>query len=188
MKALIGTVFAVALLAASAAGAAEYIEANAVRFGPAAGNSGFLKILLDRYSTDEERAAWREAFAAGGQDELVKRWQKDEPNLGNLSFARTMGYEIRAAISVPTETGRRIFIATDRPIAGIELLGGTRSEDYPIAWIQIDVDAEGKGEGQMVGAAELAVEGNSLVVKTFGTEPTRLVNVRVREKKQKEKK
>jgi hypothetical protein len=170
------------LLLAGAAHAKEIVRAHAVHVGSVVKSSNLL-VTLDRYSTDEERARWRELFAAGGQEALVAKWQEENPRVGTCSFTHTVGYQIRAAISVPTEKGRRIYMATDRPIAGYEVMRGARSQDFPIGWIEVEVDAEGKGEGRFVGAAEFSVEDGRLVMTTLGTEPVRLVDVVVREEK-----
>ena len=77
MRKLTGTIFAVALLVAGAAQAAELIQANAVRLGPGS-QSSFLKVVLDRYSTDAERAQWRAAFETGGQDGLIAKVARKE--------------------------------------------------------------------------------------------------------------
>jgi hypothetical protein len=175
-------VAALALAIAAPAMAEETIQANALRVGTGAPNTR-LTVRLDRYSTDEERAQWRAAFAANGQEGLVAAWQESNVKVGTLSLTGTMGYQLRAAVSVPTESGRRIFLVTDRPISGYEMLGGSRrTEDYPIGVIEVDVDAEGKGEGQMIGAAELVVENDRLVIKTLRTDPTRLTQVTVKSK------
>jgi hypothetical protein len=183
MKRSIAFALGAALALAAAAPAAETIQANASRLGAGASHSGRLTVRLDRYSTDEERAEWRRIFSEGGQGALIAAWQEQNPRIGTVSFTGTMGYQIRAGLSVPTETGRRIFLATDRPISGFEMLGGTRrTEDYPIGWIELEVDAEGKGEGKLIGAAELVVENDRLVLKSLGTEPVRLTQVSVKAK------
>jgi hypothetical protein len=186
MRKLTGTIFAVALLVAGAAQAAELIQANAVRLGPGS-QSSFLKVVLDRYSTDAERAQWRAAFETGGQDGLIAKWQEENPRVGTLSFTGTIGYQIRAAVSVPTEKGRRVYLATDRRIRGFEVRNATRSEDYPVGWVQLEVDAEGKGSGEMVGAAQLSIQDGQLVVASQGTENIRLLNVTIKEMKDKDK-
>jgi hypothetical protein len=182
MKKLATMLSILALLPAGALLAAEQIQANAVRLG-AGPSTGFFQAVLDRYTTPEEHARWREAFRTKGQDALVELWQKEEPSVGTMSFEKTLGYRIRAAYSFPKETGRHLLLVTDRPIAGVEAMRGTRSLDYPIGWIEIDVDAEGKGEGKLYGAVELSVENEKLTVKTYGTEPIRLLSVRIEEKK-----
>lgn len=181
----LATMFSIlALLPAGALLAAELIQANAIRLG-AGKSTGFFQATVERYTTPEEQARWREAFRAGGQDAVVKLWQKEEPSVGVMSFERTLGYRIRVAHTFPTEKGRRIVMVTDRPIAGVEAMQGARSLDYPIGFIEIDVDAEGKGEGTLYGAVEVTVENERLTLKTWGTEPIRLMSVRIEEKKEK---
>jgi len=184
MKRIAAVLVVLALLPAGALFAAEQIQANAVRLG-AGPSTGFFQAVLDRYTTPEEHARWREAFRGSGQDALVKLWQKEEPSVGTLSFETTLGYRIRAAYSIPTESGRRLVLVTDRPVAGVEVMRGSRSLDYPIGWIELDVDAAGKGEGKLYGAVELSVENERLTVKTYGTEPIRLMNVKIEEKAEK---
>jgi len=184
MKRTLTLLFAAALVGAGSLPAAEQISANAVRLGPGK-STGFFQASLDRYTTPEEHARWRETFRGSGQDALVKLWQKEEPSVGTMSFETTLGYRIRAAYSIPTEGGRKLVLVTDRPIAGVEVMRGTRSLDYPIGWIEIELDAEGKGEGKLYGAVELSVENERLTVKTYGTEPIRLMSVRIEEKKEK---
>ena len=120
-----------------------------------------------------------ETFAQGGQHAVVRLWQKEEPVVGRMRFAQTLGYDLRAARSIPTENGRKIRVATDRPISGFEVMRGSRSEDYPIAWIEIDFDSEGKGEGTMIAAAQLEVKDGDLVMESFGTQPLRIVNAKI---------
>ena len=172
-----------ALLSAGAGIAAESIQANAIRADSGARRTERFTANLDRYSTDEERAHWREIFATGGQEALVQAWQKENPRVGTMFFSETLGYQIRAAISIPTEGGgRKIFMATERPIAGFEIMSGARSGDYPVGWAEVQVDAEGKGEGRLFGAVSFEVVENRLEMKTWGTQPVQLLNVRIKAK------
>ena len=182
MKHFRAIVIPAVLLLAGAAQGAETIKANAIHLDGGVRKTSFFTATLDRYSTDEERAVWREVFAKGGQEALVAKWQDDNPSVGTCSFTNTLGYRIRAAISVKTEKWRKIYMATDRPMSGFEIMRNTRTADYPIGWIEVEVDAEGKGEGRLIGAMQFAVEGDRLVMKTYGTEPIRLINVVVKEK------
>lgn len=182
MRKLSTFVLSGSLLLAGAGHATEILQATAMKLGGAI-QTGQLVVYLHRYTTDEERAAWRQAFAEGGQEALVRQWQEAKVSVGTCSFARSLGYDLRAAISVPLEGGgRKIYMATDRPIAGFEAMRNTRSEEYPIGWIEVVVDAEGKGEGRMVGMAAFSLENGQLVMTTYGTEPVRLSNVKIRDK------
>jgi hypothetical protein len=152
--------------AASAEGGKELLQANVFNMEAGAGpNTGRLIVNIDHYTTDEELQPDIEAFKAGGQKALVDRWWKDKPVVGSARFAQTLGLDLRVARSRPT---------------GFEVSRSLRSEDYPIAWIEVDVDANGKGEGRMVPAAQLTVKDGSLVVESFGTQPLKLVTVQIK--------
>lgn len=184
MKKILAVVSILAFASAGAAQATEIIRGTAARIGSGRSQTSFLNVTLERYSTDAERAQWREAFVAGGQAALIAAWQKSDVSVGQFSFTGTMAYPVRAAITVPLgDGGRKVYIATDRPIAGAEYLGGARTEDYPMGWIEVEIPEKGKGgEGMLVGAAEAVVEGNRLTIKSIGTETVRLINVSITEK------
>jgi hypothetical protein len=54
-----------------------------------------------------------------------------------------------------------------------------RWRDYDVTFIVLDLDAEGKGEGQLAMGVRLDVdhEKKQLVIENFGTEPVRLMSV-----------
>ena len=157
------------------------IQANVINMEPGAfKRTARLIVTLDRFTPDEELAGTVDAFRAGGQSAMVALWQKEEPVVGRMRFANTLGYDIRVARIRDTETGRKLTLVTDRPIGGFEVMGSLRSEDYPIGWIEIELDKKGKGSGKMIPAAQLRVEDGSLVMESFGTQPMRLQQVSVK--------
>jgi len=157
----------------------ETIQANVINLN-AGPKTGMLTIWIENYTSDEDAKRYLETFAEGGQDAVVKLWQKEKPVAGRMRFASTLGYDLRVARSIPNEKGRLIRLVTDRPIQGFELMRGSRSQDYPIGWIEIQLDADGKGEGQMIAAAELTVQDGSLVFKSFGVQPMRITNAKLK--------
>ena len=161
----------------------EKIQARVLNMRGGAGpNTGMLFINVDHWNTDEETLAYLNVFAQGGQTALVNLWQKERPVVGWVRFAQTVSYDLRVARSREIPQGRRVILVTDRPIAGFEVSRSLRSEDYPIAWIELlfaKDDKEGEGKGQMIPAAQLSVKDNSLVVESFGTQPLRLVSAKV---------
>ncbi len=159
----------------------ETIKARAVAMGAGpAPNTGYLTVWVDRYTSDDELARWRQTFLEGGQNQLVAVWQREMPVVGRVRFAETLGSDLRVARSVPTEKGRKITLVTDRPLAAAEVMRGSRSEDYPIGWIEVEVDEEGRGEGTLIAAARLEVdeEGN-LSVEGYAIQPVKLLKVRI---------
>jgi len=156
----------------------ETIQANVINMN-AGPKTGMLTIWIENYTSDDDAKRYLETFAQGGQDAVVKLWQKEKPVAGRIRFATTLGYDLRVARSIPNEKGRLIRLVTDRPIQGYELMRGARSQDYPIGWIEIQLDAEGKGEGQMIAAAELEAKDGNLVFKSFGVQPMKVVNAKL---------
>lgn len=159
------------------------IQANVINMEPGAlKRTSHLVVTLDRFTPDEELGKWVDAFRAGGQTAMVDAWQKDEPVVGRMRFANTLGYDIRVARLRDTETGRKLTLVTDRPVGGFEVAHSLRSEDYPIGWVEIEIDKNGKGTGRLIPAAQLTVKDGSLIMETFGTQPMKLVQVKVKTK------
>jgi hypothetical protein len=100
---------------------------------------------------------------------------------GRIVIGPRTGYTIAAALSVPTQNGRRILAVTERPITIPELWGSSRSLDYKFGFLAFDLDGDKDGTGQMILAAQLTVEKNgSLEVESFGVNPLRMMGVQAR--------
>jgi hypothetical protein len=93
----------------------------------------------------------------------------------------SVGYELRFATQDPgPDGGRRILIATDRPIGFSEATYRPPSFDYPFTIIEMNLDKEGKGEGSMSVAAKLIPAGKNFVIENFDTQPVRLNRIESR--------
>jgi len=56
---------------------------------------------------------------------------------------------------------------------------GARSLDYPFTYIELFMDRNGKGEGELIPAARVRATGaKSWEIENFGVYPARLTNVR----------
>lgn len=150
------------------------------------GQSTTLQITITRWSTPEERNALLTQLIENGQEALVKALQKSEETgfvraTGRAAARSTFPSErLRYAFQFPGEGGnRRIVLALDRPISMWEAVNAPRWRDYDLTFIVLDVDAEGKGEGQLAMGVQMGVnmEKKQLVVENFGTEPIRLTKV-----------
>jgi hypothetical protein len=152
------------------------------------GRSTSIQITITRWSTPEERGELLTQLIENGQEALVKTLQKQE----ETGFARATGpsargmrnpfpsERLRYAWQFKGEEGRRrIVLALDRYISMAEAVHQPRWRDYDMTLIVLDVDAEGKGEGQLAMGVRLAVdrENKKLVIENFGTEPIRLTTV-----------
>jgi hypothetical protein len=60
---------------------------------------------------------------------------------------------------------------------------GLRAQDYPIAFIELKLKADGTGEGTVVGMAKVSFdESKNLNIASYGTQPGRLMNVQTAKK------
>lgn len=165
---------------ATAAGA-ERINGSIVDVGGAlAGgpNSGPVVIQIDSYSTDQEVEALAKVLSEKGPDALREAlWDLEK---GWIRVGGSLGYPIAVARSLPDGAGRRIRLMIDRPITFFEAVRNLRSTDYPFSFVEIRLDESGKGEGQVIAAAKVALTGGTLEIESYGLQPFRILNARVR--------
>ena len=178
------TLCLLSLSAAPPAAAGEPVErltAFAVDLSSRTGGarSGTVDIVLDRWSTDAERDRLFAALREGGSDALLRALQ-DIDELGHIQSPGRLGYPLRFAREIPLpDGGRRLILATDRPIGFLEARAQTRTLDYPFAIIDIRLGADGKGEGKLLPLAKVEAHSKHLVeVENYDIEPVRLTQVR----------
>jgi len=114
--------------------------------------------LIEQFSTAEDRKSLIEAFKKSGQDGMVKVLEDMKPK-GRIRFASGgVGNDIKYIIQLPSEKGRRFRLVTDRTLAFGELYQGTRSRDYTVGAIDLELTPDGKGgTGTVLPACKLTV-------------------------------
>ncbi len=189
------------LLIASATGHAQtngeklHIQAWAVNMSNiATGANQTVMIDIDQWSTAAERSRLVATMLDKGQDALVKALQ-DTPKKGRMWFPELkgpdptharLGYPLHYAWQSPLpEGGRRIVIATDRPITFWEAREQPRTINYPFTLAEIHVDKDGTGEGKLSVATKVKFDkaDNVLVLENYTSEPVRLQKVKAEVKK-----
>ncbi len=139
-----------------------------------------LEITINRYTTDAGRDRLMAMFREKGASGLLRELQK-EPPVGSINAPGSLAYDLRYARELPgADGGRRIVLATDRPIGFGEASNSSRTLDYPFTLIELRVDKEGKGEGKLNIAAKLTLNDNVLVIEDYATQPVMLTEVRKR--------
>jgi hypothetical protein len=178
---------AVALVASTAAFAqsafsgdrGEQFSANLVdpngHFGRRGASTAPILIHIDRYSSDTEVQQLSGVLAQKGPEALREALWNQE--VGYIRVGGGLGYPIAAARSKDTPDGRVVRIMIDRPIASREVLNDTFSVDYPFSYIEIKLDANGKGDGQFFAAAKVSLKEGTLKVESFSPQPLRLLGV-----------
>ena len=151
-----------------------------------------LKLTIERWTTDEERATLLAALREGGNDALASAMHKLDA--GHIQVENNLRWPIRVASSWLTEEGRMVRVATNRPIHFGEYWKkrGTRTTDYPIGVIEFTLPADGSGEGALLAATRIGFdEQGRIEIRSLprNTGPQQLVDVtRATPKKSKKKK
>ena len=159
----------------------------------ATGANATVQIRINSWSTDAEREKLIMTMIEKGGDSLLRELQKT-PVHGrwNIPGMRQpdphqlgLGHDIHYARQTPLpDGGRRIVIATDRYIGFQEARNQPRSIDYPFTLMQIQVNAQGKGEGKMAVATKIHFdkEKKTMELENYASEPVRLQNLQMKVK------
>jgi hypothetical protein len=142
------------------------------------GSSSTITIAITRWSTDEERAMLLQTLKEKGQEGLTAALFK-MPQIGYFKLPNTRGYDLKYARSTQLPDGtRRVVVATDRTITFVEAVGSTRSRNYDFSVAELRIPADGKkGEGKLIPAALIAIEGDQIAIESYGSQPTRLMSI-----------
>ncbi len=170
-----------ALVGGGAAGASERFTGSVVDVGGAVrATSARFTLQIDEYSDLEEIRTLLGVLAEQGPGGLEKAMRKLDR--GWFRVGAELGYPVSVARSIETEGGRVVRAVVDRPIQMFEVMRGLRSADYPFGIIEIKLDANGKGEGRLIAAAKVEFNDEGAVeIESLGTQPFRLMQVRLRE-------
>lgn len=136
-----------------------------------------LRVTVERWTTDEERKKLVEAIQKG-TDALVETM--DTLEVGYVQIDNNLRWPIRSAASYQTDKGRLVRFATNRPINFLETWNQTRSQDYPIGFVELLLPPEGKGEGALLVATQVQFNAEGrLEVKSLPTNtgPQKVTNV-----------
>jgi hypothetical protein len=133
------------------------IQATAMGTSTQMGKMVNVNIHIEQFSTPDDRKALIDAFARSGQDGFVDVLQDMKPK-GRVRFASGgVGNDVKYIIELPSESGRRFRLVTDRNLAFGELYSGSRSRDYNVGAIELVLTPDGKGSGTVLPACKLTV-------------------------------
>jgi hypothetical protein len=154
----------------------EQFQAQAFGEGTQAGHTFGVTVIINEYSTTDDQKALIEAFSARGSQGLYNALHK-MPSKGRIRITGTLGYEINYAKAFQTPTGRKIRIVTDRPITFGEAWSDSRSEDYNLSALELDVNSEGKGTGILLPACQFQInKEHELAIEAYRN-PWRMADV-----------
>jgi hypothetical protein len=147
--------------------------------------AGVVDIVIERLTTDEERAGLIAAFVEGGQDALLKALQKVKPRVGFIRTPNSLGYDLQYAYRFANSDGTsKVIIGTDRPINFWEASRQPRTIDYPFTIIEMRLDKEGKGEGRMAAGTKISKskDGKSIELENYGISPVALNEIKLQKR------
>lgn len=145
-----------------------------------------LQIRVDRWSTDEERARLMEALSTQtgrARDSELADTLFSKERVGTIREQQSLSYDLRYSRSLDTaDGGRQVILATDRRIGMAEAWRSSRTLDYNVTLIILNLDEDGRGDGQLMLGAEFVWDEakNQVVITNFASEPIRLTSVRLR--------
>jgi hypothetical protein len=148
--------------------------------------SGTVDIVIERWSTPEEARSLEAVLLERGDDKLLSALQKTKPRCGYVRTSNSLGWDIYFARETELPGGgRKIVLATDRPVGMWEARNQGRSMDYRFSLAEIRLGPDGKGEGKAIPRAQLTFNKNenTLEIENYQREPVRLNEVRVIEPK-----
>ena len=140
--------------------------------------AGVVQIDITRWSAQSERTELLNVLKKSGAEKLLDALQDMRP-VGTIKTPDSLGYDLRYAnqTSLP-EGGRRIVLATDRPIGFWEATHRPRTIDYPFTVIQMEIDRNGEGKGTLSYATKIIPQGDTIVLENFATQPVMLTQIK----------
>jgi hypothetical protein len=108
---------------------------------------------ITQYTTDEELQNFAQLVKDKGTDALRRALEKEDK--GRISPVSSTGNQIAVARKRQQGSETIITIVTARTMPFVELNRGGRTTDYPFGYLQVKLDATGKGTGQIMAAAKI---------------------------------
>jgi hypothetical protein len=164
-------------------GRQEY-QAQAMGQGTQLGQTFNVTLIIEEYSSPDERQALVGAFEKAGSQGLYNALNKMHAK-GRIAITGTLGYDVIFARQIPTSDGLKLRILTNRPITFGEAWTDSRSMDYNLSAMEIDLsDQKGKSTGTLLPACQFKInkKNNELEIENYQN-PWKLVDVLDRSKK-----
>jgi hypothetical protein len=154
------------------------ISSGGIRSAPVAAN---LDIVIERWSTDADRDRLMEALKKG-QDAALDV-MRDLPRVGSIRTPGNLAWDLHYSHQMPGEDGgRRIFLATDRPMSFAEIVTRPLLNQYPFTFIELRLNDDGEGEGKLTRATRVIAsdDGRFVHLENYETQPVDLTQVKRR--------
>jgi len=138
---------------------AETIRGTAMGTGLQMGENHNVRLIIFRFSTDEDKQTLLQAFQQGQNQGLFNALDKMKP-VGHMDMEGTMGYDVSFIREIQTPTGRQIRFLTNRKIRGVEVATNSDTQNFDLTAGEINLDAANKKKngGFIYPASRLTVD------------------------------
>ena len=135
-------------------------------------------ITIDAWTTPQQCEKLATALAERGPDALLDEL-RDLDRVGSIRTPDSLGYPLHYAAQDPLpDGGRRIVLATDRPIRFWETWQQARTLDYPFTVIELRMNSHGEGEGKLALATRVIPLDGRIILENWSVAPIQLNQVR----------
>ena len=154
------------------------IDATAMGTSTQMGRTISIKININQFSTDEDRAILVEAYKKGQNEGLVNALTKMKAD-GHIAITGTIGYDLSYIRLIPTPTGRKIRFVTNRQLRFGESYYSTQSKAYNLTAGEIEINDSDKDKsgGVLYPAAQLVINKEGQLEFQLRQNPWKLVNI-----------
>jgi len=146
--------------------------------GSVGGKSIRFDFHITQYTTDEELQNFAQIVKDKGTDALRSALEKEDK--GRISPVGSTGNQIAIARKRQQGADTIITIVTARTMPFLELYRGGRSTDYPFGYLQVKLDANGQGSGQIMAAAKIRFDKKKgeYEIESYGNQYIKATSVR----------
>lgn len=161
----------------------ENYDALAAHMGTGPSGQAPVQIQITRWSTDEEAEALLTVLQNEGPKKLADALGR-EKDAGFIRFptirSRFPSTRLNFARQFERDGKRVVVLATNRPVGFMEAVNRGRSLDYELSLIELQLDADGNGEGVLAVGVEIGYDAakKQLVTKNWSSAPVQLKNVK----------
>jgi hypothetical protein len=146
--------------------------------GSVGGKTISFDFRITQYTTDAELQNFALLVKDQGTDALRRALEKEDK--GRINAVGSTGNQIAVARTRQDGAATIVTIVTARTMPFVELYRNGRSTDYPFGYLQVKLDATGKGTGQIMAAAKIRFDKKKgqYEIESFGNQYIKATNVR----------
>ena len=154
------------------------IDATAMGTSTQLGKNVSVKVIINEFSTEGDRAILIEAYKKGQNQGLVNALTKMKA-VGRIAITGTIGYDLSFIRLIPTPTGRKIRFVTNRQVRFGESYYDTQSKAYNLTAGEIEINDSDKDKstGVLYPAAQLVINKDGQLEFQLRKNPWKLVNI-----------